>query len=939
MVTVAWLSLGIASVALALIAALVLRSERESTAILHHLSVISLNLQDVLSDLAGAEAEAREYGLTGRGSSLENFEQSNKALALEFDRLTALVKNNPAERQEVERVRFLVQQDLDELRKSIAIRTAAGHQVASEILTDRARKLTEALRQSITGIGNEQESTLARLARRRRVRLASALAAVSGALLLAAAYVWIGQIIMARSASRRRKTEEALRASEKRFQALCEQAPVGIYSTDAHGLCVYANPRWSQISGLSAAENLGHGWAKALHPDDRETVFESWKTNSQQGAPWEFRVLTPQGELRWIRALGGPIYSDRGELTGYIGTTEDITERVLAYRMLQESDALNRAILNSLPANIAVLNRDGKIRAINEEWQRFVEANGDPPACFLNTGVNYLEACKRAADGGSSDAENALTGIQDVLTGQRQLLQMEYPCHSATETRWFRMTVTPLAGVAAGGVVISHVDITELKRAEDSVQEALEQLQLITDNMSAGVTRCRRDLRYVWVNPEYAAWLGLAPKKIMGRPIRDVIGEEGFEVIRPHIDKVLSGEREEYETQVTLREVGRRWIHAVYAPTKGQDQKVDGWIAVVADVTERHEAEGRLRESEERFRATFFQAAVGISETTIDGHWLLLNDRLCQILGYSRDELLGKSFYDFTHPDDREPSLAAVRQLLAGELSSSVIEKRYIRKDGVPVWVRVFMSLVLHNETPYLVRVVEDITEKIQAERAIQDSRQELRALTKRLINAQEDEGRRISRQLHDDFSQRLASLAFDTSSLVQALPPSRDQIKEKLRDVHTRILQMSADVRGIAHQLHPSILEDLGLAATLRQMCEEFSAREKIEATLEQETIPGSLPKDVASCLYWIAREALHNISKYAHASRVRLLLSGSHEGIQACIQDDGVGFDAEAGRRHGLGIVSMNERVRMVQGELSIHSQPGRGTEVRAFIPLSKE
>src|SRR5262249_22659970 len=153
----------------------------------------------------------------------------------------------------------------------------------AEILTDRARKLTEALRQSITGIGEEQEGTLARLAQRRRVRLTSALSAMSGALLLAAAYLVIGQIIIARSASRRRRTEEALRASEKRFQTLCEQAPVGIYSTDAQGLCIYTNPQWSQMSGLSAADSLVHGWKKALHPDDRETVFENWKTNALQG--------------------------------------------------------------------------------------------------------------------------------------------------------------------------------------------------------------------------------------------------------------------------------------------------------------------------------------------------------------------------------------------------------------------------------------------------------------------------------------------------------------------------------------------------------------------------------------------------------------------------------------------------------------------------------
>src|SRR5262245_15596956 len=125
-IAVAWLTLGIASVVLALIAVLVVRSERESTAILNHLNLVALNLQDVLSDLADAEAKEREYLLTGRPSSLEDFERSREALGLEFDRLTALVKNNPAERQEVERIRYLVEQELEELQRSIANRTAAG---------------------------------------------------------------------------------------------------------------------------------------------------------------------------------------------------------------------------------------------------------------------------------------------------------------------------------------------------------------------------------------------------------------------------------------------------------------------------------------------------------------------------------------------------------------------------------------------------------------------------------------------------------------------------------------------------------------------------------------------------------------------------------------------------------------------------------------------
>jgi signal transduction histidine kinase len=241
------------------------------------------------------------------------------------------------------------------------------------------------------------------------------------------------------------------------------------------------------------------------------------------------------------------------------------------------------------------------------------------------------------------------------------------------------------------------------------------------------------------------------------------------------------------------------------------------------------------------------------------------------------------------------------------------------------------------NKPQYFIAVVEDITQRIQAERALHESRRELRALAARLFHAQEEERRRISRQLHDDFSQRLALLALDTSSVVLAPPPS-DQIKETLGNIHTRIVELSEDVRRIAHQLHPSILEDLGLAAALREVCEEFSAREGIEATLEQGLMPEALPIEVASCLYWVAREALHNVSKHAHASHVRLVLNGTGAGAEIRILDDGAGFDFEAGRRQGLGIISMKERVRIVQGEFSLHSQPGQGTEVRAFVPMPK-
>jgi two-component system, cell cycle sensor histidine kinase and response regulator CckA len=151
-------------------------------------------------------------------------------------------------------------------------------------------------------------------------------------------------------------------------------------------------------------------------------------------------------------------------------------------------------------------------------------------------------------------------------------------------------------------------------------------------------------------------------------------------------------------------------------------------VGVFRDLTERKLAEAKLKESEDRFHVSFFQAAVGIAQTAIDGRWLLLNDRFCEIFGYSREELEGKTFLEITYPDDREACLIAIRRLLAGETSSWSTEKRYIRNDGVIIWGKCFLSLVRdeHGGAQYFIAIVEEITQRIEAERALRQAEQRL---------------------------------------------------------------------------------------------------------------------------------------------------------------------------------------------------------------------
>jgi signal transduction histidine kinase len=223
---------------------------------------------------------------------------------------------------------------------------------------------------------------------------------------------------------------------------------------------------------------------------------------------------------------------------------------------------------------------------------------------------------------------------------------------------------------------------------------------------------------------------------------------------------------------------------------------------------------------------------------------------------------------------------------------------------------------------------------------SLRERQRQHESMTGRLLQTQEEERKRISRALHDDLSQKVALLAFDTSNLVLATPSSREELTKSLSNLQIRTAGLATDIRKIAHQLHPSILDDIGLGAALRELCHEFSEREAFEVVFEEKTLlKGNLPMDVASCLYRVAQEALHNVVKHAQASQVWLTVSGSPDKVFLCIRDNGVGFDSEAtASRHGLGVISMEERARLVQGDLCIQSQPGQGTTLIVSVPLPR-
>jgi signal transduction histidine kinase len=221
---------------------------------------------------------------------------------------------------------------------------------------------------------------------------------------------------------------------------------------------------------------------------------------------------------------------------------------------------------------------------------------------------------------------------------------------------------------------------------------------------------------------------------------------------------------------------------------------------------------------------------------------------------------------------------------------------------------------------------------------ALHQTREDLRKLAAKLLHAQEEERRRIAREMHDDWTQRLALLGIDFATLEKDLgtPEKALPLLHAMRD---QLVALAEDVHALSRQLHPSILDDLGLVEALRSECASFSRREGIAVVYRPEHVPATLPKDVALCIYRVAQEALRNLAKHAAVSEAWVTLVATRAELVLRVQDQGVGFDPESVPSHlGLGLSSMEERVRLIEGQLSVVSAPGHGTTIEVCVPLAR-
>lgn len=422
-------------------------------------------------------------------------------------------------------------------------------------------------------------------------------------------------------------------------------------------------------------------------------------------------------------------------------------------------------------------------------------------------------------------------------------------------------------------------------------------------------------------------------EEVLGYPVKGWLNNPSFWVEHLHpedrertlafTEKAIQEQRNhELEYRMIAADGRIVWLHEIVSVIVENGVTIE-LVGVSGDITARK----RTEESMALFRKLIDGSNDAIEVVDpVTLRFLDFNEKACLDLGYHRDEMLSMTVYDI------DPVLnASLRTRMAQKVRESgfvIMETQRRRKDGSTFPVEVNIKHI-QLDRDYAVVVARDITERKVAEGT-------LSSLSPRLIEAQETERSHVAGELRDDLNQRMALLQIGLGQFERDVPGLSPQARIQLHRLTEVATEIASGIHNLSHRLRPSLLDLLGAVASIERLCRELSDRHNLEIKFVHQGIPEQMSKDVTLCLYRVTQEALRNVVKHSGVEGAEVELLGHDDRIELCISDSGVGFSPESAKRtSGLGLISMQGRLRLVEGQLSVESEPSHGTRIRVRIP----
>jgi PAS domain S-box-containing protein len=508
------------------------------------------------------------------------------------------------------------------------------------------------------------------------------------------------------------------------------------------------------------------------------------------------------------------------------------------------------------------------------------------------------------------------------------------------------------AVLSVSGMTLAAV-ITEREKAEkererlvrkQAAMEARLRLAAIVESSDDAIIGKDMDGMITDWNKGAEQLYGYSAGEVIGKPISLIVPPDRSRDFADIMGTLRRGSSlKHYETVRQKKDGTRTEVSLTVSSIKDAEGRMAGASVICHDISERKRQEFVLRESEQRLRVAAEVGRMYAWEWDPATDSVLRSAECASILGLSDNAGIAKDYFSFIHPDDRAGLWSQVNSLTPEDPVYRTQYRRF-HPGGALLWLEESGCATFDGDGKMvrLVGMTADITERKRAQEALHQRDMELaeaqRGVSRRLIEAQEKERIRIARDLHDDFGQRLALLTIELELLQQNSPDLPAEVRSRMGELRRQTSEIATDIQSLSHELHSSRLEYVGIVAAMRGFCQEFGEQQKVEIDFRTHDLPTSLPPDISLCLFRVLQEALHNSAKHSGVRYFEVRLSGTSDEVHLSVSDSGVGFDREAAKEaRGLGLISMEERLKLLNGTFSIESQHKCGTTIRAHVPLS--